>query len=134
LAMREHSRAELIAKLSAHADSPAALAQALDELAAKGLQSDERTASAVARVGAGRYGNARIKAKLQQKGVHTAHIQSALEALDETEFSRAKAVWSRKFGEPSDDPKEKARQMRFLVGRGFSQSVVYRVIRGAEDD
>ena len=134
LAMREYSRAELISKLAPHAQDPAELATTINDLAAKGLQSDERTANAVARVGAARYGNARIKAKLQLKGVGASHIQSALSDLEESELSRARAIWQRKFGEQADEPKEKARQIRFLVGRGFSQSVVYRVIRGAEDE
>ncbi len=134
LAMRDYSRAELVSKLTPYAQDSAEVARTIDELAAKGLQSDERTANAVARVGAARYGNARIKAKLQHKGVDAHQIQAALEALEDSELSRARAVWQRKFGEQTDEPKEKARQIRFLVGRGFSQSVVYRVIRGAEEE
>jgi len=133
LTMREHSRAELETKLAPHAQSRQELAQALDELAAKGLQSDARTSQAVARSGAARYGNARITAKLREKGVAPELIHEALAELEEDELARATAVWQRKFGEFATDPKEKARQMRFLMGRGFSQATIYRVMRDAQE-
>jgi regulatory protein len=40
LAQREHSRAELLRKLAAHEEWPGELAQALDELQAKGLPAE----------------------------------------------------------------------------------------------
>ena len=50
LARREHSRAELARKLAPHAESPAALGQLLDALAARRQLSDERYAEALANV------------------------------------------------------------------------------------
>ncbi|HEY1391934.1 MAG TPA: RecX family transcriptional regulator, partial [Methylibium sp.] len=45
----------------------------------------------------------------------------------------AQEVWRRRFGgEPAEDAATRARQMRFLAGRGFSTEVIRRVVRGAE--
>ena len=51
-----------------------------------------------------------------------------------TEFARAQAVWQRKFGQPAPDAAGRARQMRFLLGRGFSAAVVRRAVQGAPDE
>jgi len=58
----------------------------------------------------------------------------AADALKQSELERARTVWRRKFGEPPVDPAERARQMRFLAGRGFSADIIRRVVAGADDD
>ena len=44
------------------------------------------------------------------------------------------AVWRRKYGTPAADAAGRVRQMRFLVGRGFSSDVVRRVVQGVPAD
>jgi regulatory protein len=64
-------------------------------------------------------------------------MAEALGQLQQTETERAQAVWARKFTEPAADLKERARQARFLIGRGFSAEVVRKIVhRGVclEDD
>lgn len=134
LAAREHSRAELMRKLKAHAPDPQALVDLLDELQAKDLLSEERLAHSMARVGAQRYGNARIKANLQAKGLPADLVNAAIDEIEDSEHQRAYAVWSKKFGTVATEPKERARQMRFLASRGFSTDTIYRVIKGGADD
>jgi regulatory protein len=59
------------------------------------------------------------------------------ERLRETELERARAIWQRKYGDRAAapaDPAERARQMRFLIARGFSADVVRRVVRSVADD
>ena len=46
---------------------------------------------------------------------------------------RARAVWGRKFGCLAEDAAARARQMRFLAGRGFSAEVIRRVVSGEDD-
>ena len=53
--------------------------------------------------------------------------------LRETELSRAQDVWRKKFGRPPEDAAERAKQMRFLITRGFAAEVVRRVIQGDDD-
>ncbi len=82
---------------------------------------------------AGKLGTSRVRQELAAKGLSGEAVAQALEGLRETELARAREVWTRKFGEPAGDPKEKARQIRFLVSRGFAAEVVRRVVQGADD-
>jgi len=43
-------------------------------------------------------------------------------------------VWQRRFGVPPKDPRERARQLRFLAARGFSGEVARRALQGAADE
>ncbi len=139
LAQREHSRAELERKLARHVeDQPEASAQAqiaaaLDELSAKGLLSEARVAESVL-VGQGRrYGVRRLKQTMQAKGLAPELVAHTLQQARATELERALAIWRRRFGSPPADAAERARQMRFLAGRGFEGDVIRRVVRGGDE-
>lgn len=129
LSQREHSRAELERKLAKYEDVPGTLAQALDELAAKDFINEARVVQSVVHQRAPRMGAARVRQELQQKGVDPAAIAEAVAGLQESETSRAFEVWRRRFEAPPQDAKERARQMRFLMARGFSGAVVAKVLR-----
>ena len=131
LSQREHSRAELERKLARHEEEPGALARALDELAAKDFISEARVVQSVLHQRAPRMGAARLRQELQHKGVSADAIAEALAQLQSTELERARAVWQRRFGVPPGDAKERARQGRFLLARGFAGAVVGRVLRDA---
>ena len=133
LSQREHSRLELERKLAAHETEPGQLTKALDELQAHGFISEERVVESVIHRRAARLGTARVKQELQAKGLSGEAVNEALEQLRSTELDRAREVWRRKFAEPTTDPKERARQIRFLVSRGFAAEVVRRVVQGADD-
>lgn len=140
LAQREHSRAELQRKLAPHAtDLPEAsaaqqLAAVLDELEAKGLLSEARVAEQVLAGRGQRYGVRRLKQTLQAKGLAPELIASTLQQAGATELQRAQEVWRRRFGQAAPDAAERARQMRFLAGRGFEGDVIRRVVRGSDED
>lgn len=127
LSQREHSRVELERKLAVHEVEPGTLAQALDELEAKGFISEERVVDSVVHRRASKLGAARVQQELAAKGLSAESMSPALEQLRVTEFERARDVWSRKFGESATDPKERAKQMRFLLSRGFAAEVVRKV-------
>lgn len=130
LAAREHSRIELLRKLGPHAESPEQLDAVLNELEAKGLLSARRFAESVLHRKAARFGAARLQAELAQHQLPADIAREATQSLRETEFARAHALWARRYGCPPTTPEDKARQMRFLAGRGFSSEVIRRVIRG----
>ena len=134
LAAREHSRAELLRKLAPHAQEPGEIERVLDELQAKGFISAERVAASLLHRRSARLGDARIRQELQSKGLDADIVAQALEQLRGTERQRAQAVWQRKFGLPAPDAAGRARQMRFLLGRGFSSDVVRRVVQGIHED
>ena len=52
--------------------------------------------------------------------------------LRETELARARAVWQKKFGEIATTPEARAKQMRFLASRGFSRTVISKIVWGAD--
>ncbi len=133
LSQREHSRQELERKLAAHETEPGQLAQALDELQAKGFINEARVIESVVHRRASKLGTARVKQELAAKGLSGEAVTEALENLRSTELDRAREVWRRKFGTPATDPGEKARHVRFLVSRGFAAEVVRRVVQDAED-
>jgi regulatory protein len=134
LSNREHSRAELEAKLKPHEEEPGALARALDELQAKGFINEQRVIESVLNRRAGKLGVARIRQELQGKGLEPQAVNAALERLKSTELERAREVWRKKFGDPASSPQETARQMRFLAARGFGGDVIRRVVTGNNDD
>jgi regulatory protein len=129
LSQREHSRAELERKLAKYEDEPGTLAKALDELAAKDFISEARVVQSVVHQRAPRMGAARVRQELQQKGIAPEAIADAVAGLQESEASRAFEVWRRRFEAPPQDAKERARQMRFLMARGFSGAVAAKVLR-----
>jgi regulatory protein len=129
LARREHTRAELIRKLAplgTEEDINAVLA----DLAATGLLSDARAASAYVRGNAARFGAARLRQTLRRKGVDSELIDAQLADADlPDEFARARDVWAKKFSTAPQDAREWARQARFLQGRGFSTDVIRRLLK-----
>ncbi|HET8694688.1 MAG: recombination regulator RecX [Burkholderiales bacterium] len=132
LAAREHSRAELIRKLSPHAESIDEVERTLDELESKGFLSAERFVESVVHRKAARYGSARLKAELVQHQLPDDLTRSVLNTLKETEFERARALWLKRFGEPPSTPADRAKQVRFLAGRGFSGEVIRQVLKGQD--
>ena len=137
LARREHSRAELAIKLRrslTEADDPAEVDRVLDALERDRLLSDERFAGALTRTRSARFGDARVRFDLKSAGVAAEMVDRAVAALKGTELARARAVWSRRFGEPPRTPQERGRQARFLQARGFSTETIGKVLRGPPDD
>lgn len=136
LAQREHSRIELRRKLlraaQAQPDAEDAAPQVerlLDALQAQGLLSDERFIDSRLRVRAPGTGTRRIQMELARHGLKLP--LQPLQQLRDSELQRATRLWQRRFGTPAADAKERARQQRFLAGRGFDGEVIRRVLGAA---
>ena len=133
LSQREHSRKELEQKLKPHEETPGELAEALDFLAAKDFINEKRVVESVVNRRSSKLGAARIRQELMAKGLPADDIAEAVEAMRGTELERALVVWRKKFGAPPVDASERAKQVRFLVSRGFAAEVVRRVVAGADE-
>ena len=132
LARRDYSRSELTQKLAHKGIPHEDIEQALDALAAAGYLSDARYANAVVAQRSGRYGKRAIAYALREKGISAPDAQVAMAPLAETdELADATALWQQRFGAAPANPREKARQVRFLQSRGYGLSVVLRVLRAA---
>ncbi|MDR2877548.1 MAG: recombination regulator RecX [Chromatiales bacterium] len=136
LAAREHSAHELRGKLQRGELSGDDVETVLAELAAQGLQSDQRFAQAFVRSRRTRgQGPLRIEADLRQRGVESELIESSLDGAEdgvgdsseEEQYADweklARAVRRKRFGdEIPRDINERARQARFLRSRGFTEA------------
>lgn len=134
LAAREHSRAELERKLAPHEETPGQLAQVLDELEAKDFISEARVVESVINRRAARFGAARIKHELLNKGLGAELVAGAVASLKGSEVERARDIWRRKFEGPAPDAAGRAKQMRFLAARGFGGDVIRRVVSQADEE
>ncbi|CAM4266935.1 regulatory protein RecX [Acinetobacter pragensis] len=134
LTRKEYSKAELIEKLALYAESRDEVITLVDELAAQHYQSDQRVAeimlSSQKRKGKGPN---RIKMALKTKKIDSGLIA---EELKETDWVlQAYELKVRKYGtEVTKDPKIKAKQIRFLMYRGFEMDAIIKAISRKEDD
>ena len=161
LAQREQSRSELRRKLLDHAvqqgandsrtdgfdgaatqaplsrrqpptpEMQASVEALLDWLAENGHLSEARFVEARVRTRSVRHGNLRIRQELALHGLQLAPDEE--QALKDSEFARARLVWERKFEAAATDVAGRARQARFLAGRGFSSEVIRRLLTGRGD-
>lgn len=134
LSTREHSRLELGRKLAKYAEEGDDIDALLDFLEKNNWLSQERFAESLVHRRAGRYGNARVLAELQQHGVKGDDLDELKSNLKDSETSRAREVWRRKFGTPPQDAAERGKQMRFLMARGFSGNAIRAALKGDDDE
>jgi regulatory protein len=137
LGMREHTRKELERKLLRPAKANlrdgnpvdrAEVSRVLDELAEKGFQSDDRAAAGVLESKGHKLGTRRLQQTMQQRGASSDLIRSTLAGHDD--YEACLKAWTKKFGAPAEDQKEKQKQFRFLASRGFSIDTMKKVMSG----
>jgi regulatory protein len=132
LARRELSREELKRKLAAHAAQDENLDAVLDELAAKGWLSDARYAEQAIRSKARRYGPVKLAHVLRAKGLDDEAIAAAFRAAGHEGETNLEAVWKSRFRAAPADERDRARQVRFLQGRGFRLDDILRYLKTLE--
>ena len=128
---REHSRRELATKLAQRGYGSDEAGAALDALADRAWQSDERYAESLIRrrVAAG-YGPRQIAAELAAKGIAPASHRAALAAIDWLAIARG--LFERRCSDPTDRS-ARERVGAFLQRRGFPSDVVAKAIAPARD-
>jgi len=151
LARREHSRYELREKLLKSlpnndcGQSEHLIDEALEWVVDMGYLDEQRYADMVlrSRVAKG-YGAQRVRQELSQKRVAPEIVQASFESCDVDWYELAKSVFERRFvsvGESAGESigenvssleraKLKAKQQRFLYGRGFSSDEIQYAIDG----
>lgn len=128
LSRREHSRSELRRKLAPHTEDPAELDTLLDELQQGNWLSQERFAENLVHRRAPRHGTRRIMQELRQHQLPEDTLADLEQKLRDTEIERARAVWAKRFSARPADPKEYARQLRYMAARGFTADTLRRVL------
>ncbi len=136
LARREHSRAELVQKLLAVGAEEAQLYELFERLTASQLQSDERFCEAFVRSRLLKgQGPLSISQELKQRGVAGELIRVYVQESDIDWLAQAQQVRQRRFGDDLPaDKREQARQLRFLLYRGFAASLAAKALRSQGDD
>ncbi|MGA2861555.1 MAG: regulatory protein RecX [Steroidobacteraceae bacterium] len=135
LARRDFCSVELGAKLSAQGFEADAVRAALEDLIDRRYLDDERYARqfVVYRAERGQ-GPLRIRRDLAELGLQAALIETQLESHGEW-VSLARQVLTRRFGRaPPRNWPDKARQMRFLQYRGFSNDDIRSALGPAGTD
>ena len=132
LARRDYSRLELAQRLRARGIAAGEIEPLLDDFERLGYLSDARYAHALVSQRAGRLGVRAIARDLHDKGIAADAAKDALAVLGpRDELADAANLWARRFGLPPTDEREKGRQVRFLMSRGYSIAVALRVLRAA---
>ncbi len=129
LARREHSREELRRKLAVHAGEGEDVNAILDDLAQRGWLSDARFAEQAARARARRFGPLKVVQFLRSRGLGDEIIAAGVRAAGAEGNSSIESIWRSRFREAPVDDREKARQVRFLQGRGFPLDEIFRFFR-----
>ncbi|MCL2296875.1 MAG: recombination regulator RecX [Proteobacteria bacterium] len=130
LARREYGRAELVQRLSQRGVAADEIESVLDEMTALGFLSDARYAESLVRQKQGRYAKRAIAHTLKERGLDRDTAEAALSALETTdETDEALALWRKRFGAPPQDERERHRQLRFLLSRGYSTGVAFKVLK-----
>ena len=132
LARREHSRLELARKLAHYTEDHAGIEQVIDDLERRGWLSEQRVVEQVAASKRRRFGARRIAHELREKGISEDAIGAALPQLKDSEPAAAREVWRRKFGALPANARDKARQIRFLQGRGFDLEIILKLFKSNE--
>ena len=134
LARREHTRHELEKKLSGHERSHQAITELLDQLEQDGYLSNERFVEHVTQMRRSKFGSRRIAHELKEKGVEEHLIAGILPDLKETDLETARQIRKKKFGAPPHDLKERGRQIRFMMNRGFSLDTINTILLQAKKE
>lgn len=134
LARREHSRQELGRKLACHVSDSDELSDLLDDFERRGWLSEQRMAEQLVHARRRRFGVQRIRRDLLAKGLSEDLVAKKLAEISGGELEVAREVWHRKFGRMPKSAVERARQIRFLQGRGFALETVLRVMKAGMDE
>jgi regulatory protein len=133
LARREYSRLELRGRLSVDGVETGEVEDLLDEFEVKGWISEQRWVDAVVQTRRPRFGSVKVLHELKAKGVSEDGLARAREELAANEVDAARGVWQKKFDRKPASMSERAKQARFLGGRGFSADVVRKVLDWSDD-
>lgn len=132
LSRREHSAAELKAKLSRRGADEEVADGAVQAMTDAGWQSDARYAEMLVRnrIAQG-YGPLRIRMELSAAGVPDAALRAALDAADCDWNALCAELAARRFRTPARAAADWQKQYRFLAARGFSSAQIRAALKSA---
>lgn len=125
-AAQDYATGEMRRMLNSLANEPVDVDTVILKLKEYNYLNDERIAeNLLSRLLKKQYGLTRIRLEIRQKGIKSDVIENVLNSLDIDWFEMASESRIKKFGEAIPiEPKEKARQIRYLQSRGFSMDMI----------
>lgn len=130
LSRRDYGYIELFTKLKKYSLDETQIEVVLKELVAKGWLSEERFIQNYLISKSNKYGLLKLKHDLKQKTSNPELVNQVLAKAAIDELSTAKQLLLKKFGMiASSDYLVRAKQIRFLLNKGFSFGIISRVIK-----
>lgn len=135
LSRRDYSYRELFQKLQKYSADNEEIKRVLDEMVSKKFLNEARYIESFITSKSQKYGSLKINYLLQEKVNDKNLIQEIYAASEIDELATAHKIWQRKFGGhlPTNN-QDKARQIRFMLSRGFSMSVILQVFQSVNND
>ena len=134
LTRREYAYQELFTKLQKYSDDNDAIIAILDEMIKLGYLSEQRYIEAYLSSKSAKYGLLKIKHNLNQTTSNPQLVTQIINVAAIDEYNTARELWQKKFAIPATDKAQLAKQIRFLLSRGFSYSVIKKVINTSSLD
>ncbi len=135
LARREHSIQELQRKLRQRGADMQLVEVELQKLVDEGLLCEQRYLESYinSRAYSGR-GPLRIREELNARGLSREDISKALAEADIDWSAQLQQLWERRFGQLQLERREYAKQVRFLLSRGYPSQMAQNLLRNAVVD
>jgi regulatory protein len=136
LARREHGVKELARKLQRKGFDPEQIEEVIPVLVQDNLLSDQRFCESMinSRFNRG-HGPTKVRYELRKQGVADSVIEGVMTEIS-PDWHRAlvKLIKKKYAGSLSGTPAERAKKVRFLSSRGFSQEMIYSTTRESNFD
>ena len=127
LTRRDHSRKQIQDKLALKGYDKNQVSVVIEELSGKSFQSDSRYAESYVRVRSQKgFGPIRIGYELRQQGIDSGTVEQVLRAASDDWQTLLEQVYLKKYSQNTDcGHLERGKQIRFLLQRGFSNTMIY---------
>jgi regulatory protein len=135
LARRDHAGTELKLKLIKKGYNQTVVDEVIKALETSGLINAARLAESYTHFRRQKgFGPRRIAMELQAKGVDEAVIAEQVKITDNAWLIDIRALWNKHFkGRQPADKLQRARQLRFLHNRGFTQNQINSLFKNSEE-
>jgi regulatory protein len=129
LAAHDRSAHEIRSRLDAAGVAPEVIAATISRLLELHYLDDERFARTTAESASRRgHGSERVRAELAAKGVAEPLVDAAIATAFADEPALARRALARRFPTPPHGARERAKAARFLLQRGFPETVVLAIL------
>lgn len=135
LGRREYSKKELYEYLVRKEFPPEESQKAVDHLAERGWQSDERTARMLLNSGSARsYGPSRILANARQKGLNVEMVEGVLDNAENDWEQQARLAVQRKYGAAPYGYDIQVKVASFLARKGYRLDLCWKIAKNEHSD